>query len=451
MSIIENTLRNLQEKKDNEDLHLDVPETQVVEEASMNIKPARGRAFVVISIVLTLLGLGAYYGLEKYQENLNNKSESLAYNFDLLESLTVPVDVSTKEVTPHKNTGVVDTNQETQVTSVNETLQVKQDHKEAVTENKTPKVSTRDNTITELTVGPPLSDKQGIKLPERDISKDNVSSVGDMGVDESNHDIRVTTIAEETSFKQKFGSEELHRGVSQPENIKVSPEFVKYLTQPREKQTTILEEHVKETRIKQESDSEVLPHVVPQAEDIKVSSEFVEYLAQSETQAEKKLTTILEEHVVVKQLKRARHLINIGSYAEAIDLLKPIIDRKEEIWDTYLLMGAAYVGLDELDYAEEYLRNGLAINGNVPQLWLQYAIIEQQRGRHEAALRILNGPERLAPDIPEVQLNIGYSYDAIGNQKLSIKAYNSFLKLTEGNSAYIMVRHKVLERLHNLK
>ena len=396
MSIIENTLRNLQEKKDNEELHRDVPETQVVEkEASMNIKPARGRAFVVISIVLTLLGLGAYYGLEKYQENL-------AYNFDLLESLTAPVDVSTKDVTLHKNTGVVDTNQETQVTSVNETLEVKPDHKETVTAYKTPKASTQDNAITELAIGPHLSDKQGIKSSQRDISKDNVSSVGDMGVDESNHDIRVTTIAEETSFKQKFGSEEFHHGILQPENIKIS-------------------------------------------------SVFAEYLTQSETQAEKKLTTILEEHVVGKQLKRARHLINIGSYAEAIDLLKPIIDRKEEIWDTYLLMGAAYVGLDELDYAEEYLRNGLAINGNVPQLWLQYAIIEQQRGRHEAALRILHGPERLAPDIPEVQLNIGYSYDAIGNQKLSIKAYNSFLKLTEGNSAYIMVRHKVLERLHNLK
>ena len=363
-------------------------------EAEINNKPVNGRKFIVILIVLSLFGLGAYYGLGKYQENLNNKRENLNFNFDPLEPLTALVDVSSK--------GVVDANQETHVASVNETVQVKQDHKEAVTEYKTPKVSTRDNAITELTAEPPLSDKQGIKLPERDISKDNVSSVGGIGVDESNHDIRVTTIAEETSFKQKFGSEELHRGVSQAEDIKVFPEFVEYLTQ-------------------------------------------------SETQEEKKLTTILDEHVVGKQLKRARHLINIGSYAEAIDLLKPIIDRKEEIWDTYLLMGAAYVGLDELDYAEEYLRNGLAINGNVPQLWLQYAIIEQQRGRHEAALRILNGPERLAPDIPEVQLNIGYSYDAIGNQKLSIKAYNSFLKLTEGNSAYMMVRHKVLERLHNVK
>ena len=94
---------------------------------------------------------------------------------------------------------------------------------------------------------------------------------------------------------------------------------------------------------------------------------------------------------------------------------------------------------------------GLAVNGKVPQLWLQCAIIEQQRGKHEAALRILNEAEKLAPDTPEVQLNIGYSFDAIGNQRLSVKAYNSFLKLTEENPAYMMVRHKVLERLRNYK
>ncbi|MCP4413615.1 MAG: tetratricopeptide repeat protein, partial [Gammaproteobacteria bacterium] len=152
-----------------------------------------------------------------------------------------------------------------------------------------------------------------------------------------------------------------------------------------------------------------------------------------------------------KQLKQARHLINIGSYNDAIDILKPIIDRQEETWDTYLLMGAAYLGLGELDYAETYSEMGLAMNGKVPQLWLQCAIVEQQRGKHEAALKILNEAEKLAPDIPEMQLNIGYSYDAIGNQKLSVKAYNSFLKLTEGNSAYMMVRYKVLERLRNLK
>ncbi len=390
MSIIEETLRNLQEKKENEDVHQDVPGAQVVEKkASTNAKPARSWTFVVIAIVLSLLGLGTYYGLEKYQEKLNKNRENLNYNPGSLASLTIPVVVSQKDVASPENTGVIDSSQETQVTSVGEVQKVEPNQKETVIEHKTPETSMQGNAITEQTVGPPLSDNQGTESSQDDISKNDDFSTGTVGAVESNHDISVTTIAAETKFNQEFDSEEHPDGVNQAED----------LTHSEEKPTS----------------------------------------------------SLLEEYVVGKQLKRARHLINIGSYAEAIDILKPIIDRQEEIWDTYLLMGAAYLSLGELDYAETYSEMGLAINGKVPQLWLQCAIVEQQRGKHEAALQILNEAEKLAPDIPEVQLNIGYSYDAIGNQRLSVNAYNSFLKLTEGNPAYMMVRYKVLDRLRNHK
>ncbi len=400
MSVIEETLRNLQEEKENEDVHQDVPVAQVVKKkASTNIKPARSRTFVVIAIVLSLLGLGTYYGLEKYQETLNKNSENLNYNPGSQESLTTPVDVSQKDVASPENTGVIDSSQKTQVTFVDEVLKVEPNQKETVIEHKTPETSMQGNAITEQTVGPPLSDNQGLDSSQNDISKNNVFSTGTVGVVEMNHDISVTTIAEETKFKQEFDSEEHPDSVNQSENKRLPVELAEDLTYSEEKPTP----------------------------------------------------SLLEEYVVGKQLKRARHLINIGSYADAIDILKPNIDRQEEIWDTYLLMGAAYLGLGELDNAEIYSEMGLAINGKVPQLWLQCAIVEQQRGKHEAALRILNEAGKLAPDIPEVQLNIGYSYDAINNQKLSVKAYNSFLNLTEGNPAYMMVRYKVLERLRNIK
>ena len=398
MSIIEETLRNLQEKKENEDVHQDVPGAQVVEKkASTNVKLSRSRAFVVIAIVLSLLGLGTYYGLEKYQENLYKNRENLNFNPGSLASLATPVDVYQKDVASSENTGIIDSSRETQVASVGEVLKVALDQKETVIEHKTPKTGMQGNAISEQTVEPPLSDNQGLESSQNNISKEDVFSAGAVGAIEPIHDISVTTIAEETRFNQEFDSEE--HGVNQSENKRLSVEPVEDLTHSEEKPAS----------------------------------------------------SLLEEYVVGKQLKQARHLINIGSYAEAIDILKPIIDRQEEIWDTYLLMGAAYLGLGELDYAETYSEMGLAINGKVPQLWLQCAIVEQQRGKHEAALRILNEAEKLAPDIPEVQLNIGYSYDTIGNQRLSVKAYNSFLKLTEGNPAYMMVRYKVLERLRNHK
>ncbi len=399
MSIIEETLRNLQEKKENED----VPETRVVEKkSSTNVKSTRSWTFVVVAIVLSLLGLGTYYGLEKYQENLNKNVENINYNPVSLGSLTTPAVDSQEDVASLDNTGVIDLSQETQITSVDEVPQVEQiepNQKETVIENKTPETSIQGNAIAEQTVEPPLSDDQGLESSQNDISNNADTPAGIVGVVVSNQDINTATISQETKPKQELDTEEHPVSDDQSDNKQLS-------TGP------------------------------------------VEDLIHSE---EKPASLLVEENIFGKQLKQARQLINIGSYSEAIDILKPIIDRQEETWDTYLLMGAAYLGLGEPDHAETYSEMGLAMNGKVPQLWLQCAIVEQQRGKHEAALRILNEAEKLAPDIPEVQLNIGYSYDAIGNQRFSVRAYNSFLKLTEGNPAYMMVRYKVLERLRNHK
>ncbi len=393
MSIIEETLRNLQEEKEKEDDHQDVPGAPVEEKSTpMDIKPVRSRKFVVISIYLALFGLGAYYGLEKYQEKLNKKTENLNFNSSSLTSITTPIAVLQKEVSLFENTGVGGPSHEIQATYVDEVLKVGPDQKEAEIDQKIPGTSMRDNLNTEQTTGPPLSENQGLESSQND-----VLAAGSVDAVVLNQDTDASAVSEET---------------------------------------------------KQELDTEEYPVSVNQSESKQLPVEPVDDLVQSE---EKPVSSLLEENIFGKQLKQARHLINIGSYNDAIDILKPIIDRQEETWDTYLLMGAACLGLGELDYAEIYSEMGLAMNGKVPQLWLQCAIVEQQRGKHEAALRILNEAEELAPDIPEMQLNIGYSNDAIGNQKLSVKAYNSFLKLTEGNSAYMMIRYKVLERLRNLE
>lgn len=400
MSAIEETLRNLQERKGNGNFHPDIPSFRVVKKKDFtNINPARSWIFVVISIVLPLLGLGVYSGLERYQENLIKKRENLNYNLGPMESLTTPVQESKQDPALHESTEVIDSGQKTRVTSVDEVPKAEPNQKETVIEHITPKTSEQDNALMEQTVGPPLSSNQSLVSSQNDIPQNGDFSTGTVGVVISNRDINSATISQETKPQKGLDMEEHPGSVNYSENKRLSEELVGDLTHSEEKPTSLL----------------------------------------------------LEEYVVGKQLKRARHFIKIRSYAEAIDILKPIIDRQEEIWDTYLLMGAAYLGLGELDYAEMYSEMGLAINGKVPQLWLQCAIVEQQRGKHEAALRILNEAEKLASDIPEVQLNIGYSYDAIGNQKLSAKAYNSFLKLTEGDPAYMMVRYKVLERLHNLR
>ncbi|MCP4265298.1 MAG: tetratricopeptide repeat protein [Candidatus Brocadiaceae bacterium] len=394
MSIIEETLRNLEEGEKKEGVYQDLPHSQVKEQDSpTDIKPVRSRKFVVVLIYLTLFGLGAYYGLDRYQESINKKKEGLNYKAVSLNSLANSITVSKKDVASHENIGVIDSDQETQVTSVDETTMVEPNQKENVVDQEIPETSVQGNLITEQTVGPHLSGDQDIESPQND-----VSLAGSVETIVSNQNTNAAIVSTETKPKQKL-------------------------------------------------ETEVHPAIVNQSYTNQLSVEPAEDLTQSE---EKTASSLLEENIFGKKLKQARHLINIGSYSEAIDILKPIIDRQEETWDTYLLIGAAYLGLGELDYAETYSEMGLAMNGKVPQLWLQCAIIEQERGKHEAALRILNESERFAPDMPEVQLNIGYSYDAVGNQRLSAKAYNAFLELTEGDQAYMMLRYKVLDRLRNL-
>ncbi|MCP5005637.1 MAG: tetratricopeptide repeat protein [Planctomycetes bacterium] len=396
MSIIEKTLRNQQKTKENEGY----PERQVVEkEAPSNTIPARNRVFVVIAIVLSLLGLGVYFGLEKYQQSLFHKRENLDYQLTPLVPLENPADLSQNEVPSHEDRGVIASSVETKVSAVDKDLKVAPNKKTSLATQKTAKSGINENAITGQTSGPPLTDNKNVETSRNETSENGLFSPGTVLAVKSDHDIRISQASQETKSKQEFDSSEISDPVHPSQNRELSSELAE--------DTTHLEE--------------------------------------------KPPSSLLEEYVVGKHLRRARHLINIGSYAEAIDILKPIIDRQEEMWDAYLLMGAAHLGTGELDYAETYLEMGLAIDGNVPQLWLQCAIVEQQRGEHEVALRILNETEKLSPNIPEVQLNIGYSNDAIGNQKLAVQAYNSFLQLTEGNPDYLMVRFKVLQRLHNLK
>ncbi len=155
-----------------------------------------------------------------------------------------------------------------------------------------------------------------------------------------------------------------------------------------------------------------------------------------------------------ERIKEAKKLIQSGAYKEAAKLLEPKRGEEadNETWENYLLLGTARLGAGNLERAEQSFDKGLALNSKQPQLWLQRAIVEQQKGNHETALQLLKECQKLAPAMPEVQLNIGYSIDTIGADKYAAKmAYETFIELTEGNPAYIAVRQKVLERLVILK
>lgn len=146
-------------------------------------------------------------------------------------------------------------------------------------------------------------------------------------------------------------------------------------------------------------------------------------------------------------INAARRDLNSGLYSRAVKRLEPLIDSDEKRWEAYLLIGMAYLGRGELAEAENYLDEGLAITERQPALWLQRALVEQEKGEHKKALQLLHRAETIAPAIPELKLNTGYSNDAIGKMREAAKAYTSFLKLTDGKPGYAEVRRAVQKRL----
>ncbi len=148
-------------------------------------------------------------------------------------------------------------------------------------------------------------------------------------------------------------------------------------------------------------------------------------------------------------INRGRHQVRVGSYKEAVNTLMPVFDSDNVGWEAYFLIGTAYLGSGNLELSEKYLELGLAIDGRRSGLWLQRAIVAQQKNDHDKALETLYYLKTISPKMPEVYLNIGYSSDVLGKRKKAKEAYQSFLDLTENNHAYLDIRKQVLKRILN--
>ncbi len=148
-----------------------------------------------------------------------------------------------------------------------------------------------------------------------------------------------------------------------------------------------------------------------------------------------------------QRLARAQTLIAQQFHAEALQVLNPLFATLPTTWEPWFWLGTAQLGVGDLDKAENAFMEGLVRDETVPHLWVQRAVIAQQRGQHKSAMDALRQAEFLAPDLPEVQLNLAYNFDHEGNTTLALRHYKQYLSLTEGKASYHRVRRKVLERV----
>lgn len=192
-----------------------------------------------------------------------------------------------------------------------------------------------------------------------------------------------------------------------------------------------------------------------------VSVEPAEFEPESNTGEEEtpQETMVKETPIVPKKaalsfderLARAQQLIKKRRYSQALTVLQPAFKKPPERWEAWFWMGTAQLGLGHLDEAERSFMEGLARDATIPHLWVQRALVGQQRGQFGEAIEALRQAELLAPELPAVQLNLAFTLETRGNKKSAIEHYHTFLALTEGRPGYRTARKKVLDRVIRLK
>jgi len=148
-----------------------------------------------------------------------------------------------------------------------------------------------------------------------------------------------------------------------------------------------------------------------------------------------------------ERLNDAQSLIAQQEYRKAVELLRPLFAGTQERWEPWFWLGTAQLGMHQLEVAENSFREGLARDSTIPHLWVQQALVAQQHGHYNEAIDSLRQAEMLAPNLPEIALNLAYSLDRQGDTRHADHYYRKFLSLTEGTIRYHSARLKVLARL----
>ncbi len=147
------------------------------------------------------------------------------------------------------------------------------------------------------------------------------------------------------------------------------------------------------------------------------------------------------------RLQQAQQLIQARRYTDAVPMLSPLFNDPPVSWEPWFWMGSALLGQGQLEQADQFFLSGLARNDKIPQLWIQRALVAQQRGNFQLAIHELRQAESLEADLPHIHLNMGYAYEKLGNDRLANQYYGKFLKLSEGNPVFFPTRKKLFARL----
>ncbi|MDQ6964067.1 MAG: hypothetical protein Q9M13_04005 [Mariprofundales bacterium] len=150
------------------------------------------------------------------------------------------------------------------------------------------------------------------------------------------------------------------------------------------------------------------------------------------------------------RLMAGRLMIVDGRYDAAWQIMRPLLKPNALDWKPWFWSGTAELMAGRLDAAAQHLDESLARDGRVAAVWVQRALVAEERGKYGVAYQLLKVAEAQSPRSTEVMLNLGFTLDAMGETEAAVGYYQRYLLETAGRATQWRARRSVLARLTEL-
>lgn len=137
-------------------------------------------------------------------------------------------------------------------------------------------------------------------------------------------------------------------------------------------------------------------------------------------------------------IAEATSALHEADYASAISRLENL--EASERWEVPFWLGTAYLLDGQLENAELMLDDALSMQSEVAEVWVQRAVVAQERRQPQVALQFLEVAAQVDDGYALTYLNVGIAYESLGDRQNARGAYGRFLKLSAIGSATSRVR-----------
>lgn len=147
-----------------------------------------------------------------------------------------------------------------------------------------------------------------------------------------------------------------------------------------------------------------------------------------------------------ESLQAGKKHIEHGKLPEAIQTLEAL-QAVDNSWEIHFWLGTAYLLQGRHQDAAQSLDHALRLQSEIAEIWVQRAIVEQERGNTDAAIQLLGIAQQIDSHCAKAYLNAAYLYEQTGKYEAARNAYIHFLKLSPQDTLNRHIREHIHSRL----